>query len=120
MSKLTKITSAMLASGLSTLLFMSPALAATNNDTSPVTNGVSQKIDTDKAANEATAESLNKLLPTIDYTTEGLSQSAKKINTINWKEGTKIDRKVGTRLQALLNWHHNGVGPVDGLKQNQD
>src|SRR5690606_12801626 len=31
-----------------------------------------------------------------------------------WKEGTKIDRNVGTKLQALLNWNQNGVGPVDG------
>ncbi|MGP4789146.1 L,D-transpeptidase family protein [Psychrobacter sp. 1Y11] len=114
MSQLTKITSAMLASGLSTVLFMSPALAATSNDTSPVTNGISQNIDTNKAASKATAESLNELLPTINYTTEGLSKSAKKINTVNWKEGAKIDREVGTRLQALLNWNHSGVGSVDG------
>ncbi|MGM8871986.1 L,D-transpeptidase family protein [Psychrobacter sp. 2Y5] len=114
MSQLTKITSAMLASGLSTVLFMSPALAATSNDTSPVTNGISQNIDTNKAASKATAKSLNELLPTINYTTEGLSKSAKKINTVNWKEGAKIDREVGTRLQALLNWNHSGVGSVDG------
>ena len=59
MSQLTKITSAMLASSLSTVLLMSPALAATGNDVGPVTNGVSQKINSDKAASKATAESLN-------------------------------------------------------------
>ncbi len=109
MFPLTKVTSAMLVTGLSTLLFMSPSLAA-SNDSSPVTNGVSQQLSGDSQ----TSQSLNKLLPTIKYTTEGLSQSAKKINSAQWQPGTKIDRTVGTRLQALLNWHQNGVGSVDG------
>ena len=79
-------------------------------ETSPVTNGVSQKLTTDTK----TAASLNKLLPTIKYMTENLSTAAKKINEATWTADTDIDRNVGTKLQALLNWHHNGVGPVDG------
>ena len=86
--------------------------AAANNatDISPVTNGVSQKV----AGNSRAAVSLNKFLPTIKYTTENLPAVARKINAATWKEGTKIDRNVGTKLQALLNWNQNGVGPVDG------
>lgn len=86
--------------------------SAANNakDISPVTNGVSQKV----AGNSRVAVSLNKFLPTIKYTTENLPAVAQKINAATWKEGTKIDRNVGTKLQALLNWNQNGVGPVDG------
>ena len=81
-----------------------------SNDISPVTNGVSQQIDgSSKAAN-----SLNKLLTKIEYSTENLSETAKKVNEATWKADTKIDRNVGTKLQALLNWNHSGVGAVDG------
>ncbi len=127
MYQLTKISSALVALGLSTILLISPTFAATdaasndvdvNNksvasntkDISPVTNGVSQKV----AGNSKTAVSLNKFLPTIKYTTDNLPVAVQKINSAIWKEGTKIDRNVGTKLQALLNWNQNGVGPVDG------
>ena len=81
-----------------------------NTDISPVTNGVSQKLTGDSQ----TAMTLNKLLPTIKYTTDNLSVFAQKTNSATWKTGADIDRKIGTKLQALLNWHHNGVGQVDG------
>lgn len=151
MYQLTKISSALAALGLSTVLLMGQSVAATNDnntnatndnsanatsnatnetvtsnaasntvnkqaaannatDISPVTNGVSQKV----AGNSRAAVSLNKFLPTIKYTTENLPAVAQKINAAAWKEGTKIDRNVGTKLQALLNWNQNGVGPVDG------
>ena len=158
MYQLTKISSALAALGLSTVLLMGQSFAATNDNTtnttnatnatndnsanatsnaatnetvtskaasntvskkaaannatdiSPVTNGVSQKV----AGNSRAAVSLNKFLPTIKYTTENLPAVAQKINAATWKEGTKIDRNVGTKLQALLNWNQNGVGPVDG------
>lgn len=132
MFQLTKISKAVAAIGLSTAIFMSQSIAATNDganiasnamtnavnkdnasnakDTSPVTNGVSQKIAGDSKA----ATSLNKFLPTIKYTTDNLPTVAQKINAATWQEGTNIDRNIGTKLQALLNWHHSGVGAVDG------
>ncbi|MDN5565439.1 MAG: L,D-transpeptidase family protein [Psychrobacter sp.] len=110
MHALTKISSAMATISLSALLFMSPAMAATSNDSSPVTNGVSQQL----SGNSKTVKSLNNLLPTLKYTTEGLSESAKNTNNAQWKKGMSIDRTFGTKLQALLNWHQNGVGAVDG------
>lgn len=110
MHALTKISSAITTISLSSLLFMSPAIAATSNDSSPVTNGVSQQLSGDSK----TVKSLNDLLPTLEYTTEGLSKSAKNINNAEWKKGMSIDRTFGTKLQALLNWHQNGVGAVDG------
>ncbi|TXD97603.1 murein L,D-transpeptidase [Psychrobacter frigidicola] len=57
---------------------------------------------------------LNKLLPTIQYNTENLPKAAQQVNAANWTVGAKIDRTIGTKLQALLNWQHSGVGPVDG------
>lgn len=83
---------------------------ADSNDISPVTNGVSQQID----GNSKAANSLNELLTKIEYSTENLSETAKKVNEATWKADTKIDRNVGTKLQALLNWNHSGVGAVDG------
>ena len=80
------------------------------NDTSPVTNGVSQQIEGDSN----TANSLNKLLPKIKYSTTELSETAKKVNDATWTADSKIDRNVGTKVQALLNWNHSGVGAVDG------
>lgn len=87
--------------------------SAATKDVSPVTNGVSQKLTGDNK----TSMSLNKLLPTIKYSTENLPAMAKKVNDASWTpgtNGTNIDRTIGTKLQALLNWHHNGVGAVDG------
>lgn len=114
MYQLTKISAAIAAIGLSTVLFMNQSIAATDNanvankttasntsDISPVTNGVSQQV----TGKSKTAVSLNKLLPTIKYTTENLPAVAQKINASTWKEGAKIDRNVGTKLQALLNWN---------------
>ncbi|MBE0405735.1 L,D-transpeptidase family protein [Psychrobacter sp. AOP22-C1-22] len=79
-------------------------------DSSPVTNEVSQKLTGDSQ----TATSLNKLLPTIKYTTDNLPEVAQKVNAATWTAGSEIDRSTGTKLQALLNWHHNGVGHIDG------
>lgn len=89
-----------------------------SNDMSPVTNGVSQKLD----GNSETAMSLNKLLPSIKYSTENLPQAAQQVNAATWSTGMAIganadnrhNRSLPTKLQALLNWHHNGVGAVDG------
>ena len=141
MYQLTKISTAIAALGLSTILFMGQSIAVTsdvkndtvegsakgtatkstesnntnqvtsnNNDVSPVTNGVSQKV----AGKSKTAVSLNKYLPTIKYTTENLPMEAQKVNGATWKQGMKRNRDTTTKLQALLNWHQNGVGAVDG------
>ena len=125
MYQLTKISTAIATLGLSTVLLMGQSIAATNDDSanvadkstlndvsdiSPVTNGVSQKV----AGKSKTAVSLNKFLPTIKYTTENLPAVAQKVNSATWKQGMKRDRDTTTKLQALLNWQHNGVGAVDG------
>ena len=128
MYQLTKISAAIVTLGLSTVLFVGQSNAVTNdkanvvnnvtnkasasntNDISPVTNGVSQKND----GKSKTSASLNKLLPTIKYTTENLSVEAQKVNNATWRQGMKRDSYTTTKLQALLNWHQNGVGPVDG------
>ena len=125
MYQLTKISTAIAALGLSTMLLMGQSIAATNDDStnvankttannttdiSPVTNGVSQQV----TGKSKTAVSLNKFLPTIKYTTENLPAVAQKVNSATWKQGMKRDRDTTTKLQALLNWQQNGVGAVDG------
>lgn len=94
-----------------------PAMEATSStvkdkstDMSPVTNGVSQKL----TGKSKTTVSLNKFLPTIKYSTENLPEIAQKVNSANWQAGMNINRNTGTKLQALLNWQHSGVGSVDG------
>lgn len=57
---------------------------------------------------------MNKYLPTITYNTENLPLIAQQVNTSTWKKGIKLDRNIGTKLQALLNWQNYGVGAVDG------
>ncbi|MGO1490421.1 MAG: L,D-transpeptidase family protein [Psychrobacter sp.] len=84
--------------------------ARTSQEVSPVTNGVSQKFTSDSE----TAVSLDKLLPVLKYNTDNLPTVANEVNNASWVEGTEIDRHLGTKLQALLNWQHHGVGPVDG------
>lgn len=81
-----------------------------STDMSPVTNGVSQKL----TGKSKTIVSLNKFLPTIKYSTENLPEIAQKVNSANWQAGMNINRNTGTKLQALLNWQHSGVGSVDG------
>ncbi|MBP2280553.1 lipoprotein-anchoring transpeptidase ErfK/SrfK [Psychrobacter sp. PL19] len=88
----------------------STVTAQNNSDISPVTNSIGQQ----PSGNVRTVVSPNKFLPTIKYTTENLSTTAKKVNAANWKAAVKINRSTGTRLQALLNWQQSGVGPVDG------
>lgn len=144
MHQVTTINLALVSLSLSAILFISPSVAATTNATSntnsemnsgqtnnnvtnnkiinnnlnsnkadevsPVTNGVSQKL----TGNSKTATSLNKLLPTINYTTDNLPTFAQKVNDATWKMGTAVNRSTSTKLQALLNWHQSSVGPVDG------
>ncbi|MBO1530920.1 murein L,D-transpeptidase [Psychrobacter sp. F1192] len=124
MSRLTKLSRAVATISVSAILLIHPSVAATSDysnskessgDIIPVTNssaasGISQQITQDSQ----TASSLNNLLPTIEYTTTNLADVAKKVNDISWSEGEDIDRNIGTKLQALLNWHHHGVGAVDG------
>lgn len=43
-----------------------------------------------------------------------LSAIAQQVNDSEWQPGVKMTQAVGTKVQALLNWHHHGVGAVDG------
>ncbi|MFZ3144564.1 L,D-transpeptidase family protein [Psychrobacter glacincola] len=124
MYQLTKMSTAISVLGLSTVLLMGQSIAATHSsakvtnkttasnttDISPVTNGVSQKI----AGKSKAAVTLNKLLPTIKYSTENLPVEAQKVNNATWTQGMKRNSYTTTKLQALLNWQQNGVGSVDG------
>ena len=60
------------------------------------------------------ARLLNKFLPVIPYHTANLPAVAQQVNTAVWKKDEKIDRVIGTKLQALLNWQQHGIGAVDG------
>ncbi|SJM37798.1 Putative L,D-transpeptidase YkuD [Psychrobacter pasteurii] len=43
-----------------------------------------------------------------------LSAMAQQVNNSEWQPGVKMTQAVGTKVQALLNWNHHGVGAVDG------
>lgn len=43
-----------------------------------------------------------------------LSAMAQQVNDSGWQPGVKMTQAVGTKVQALLNWNHHGVGAVDG------
>lgn len=71
---------------------------------------VSQQVD----GQGQVASTINKVLPTIEYSTAQLPRAAQKVNNAKWQANHNINRQVGTKIQALLNWHHHGVGAVDG------
>lgn len=90
-------------------------LIENGNDISPVTRGINQQgVSQQLEGNSKTENELNKLLPSIEYNTDNLSERATKTNESTWTEGAKIDQNLGTKIQALLNWSHHGVGAVDG------
>lgn len=84
---------------------------------------------------------LAKALDELPYELDGLSDDAKAVNQAVWSPASStvpadpdasvtpapkgknarkkidvqpMDEKVALRIQALLNWHHHGVGAVDG------
>lgn len=53
-------------------------------------------------------------LPEIPYSTTDLTEHAQKVNSAVWQPDVPMDNITATKVQALLNWHHHGVGAVDG------
>lgn len=93
--------------GLACALMISQAAFAASGSG---VGGVSQKVD----GSGQIGSTINEVLPTIKYSADNLSDTAKKVNSSSWESGKEIDRTVGTKLQALLNWNNHGVGAVDG------
>ncbi|WP_199507067.1 MULTISPECIES: L,D-transpeptidase family protein [unclassified Psychrobacter] len=90
-------------------------LIENGDDISPVTRGINQQgVSQQLEGNSKTENELNKLLPSLEYNTDNLSERATKANESTWTESAKIDQNLGTKIQALLNWNHHGVGAVDG------
>ena len=92
--------------------------ATVNNDSNEkdadaIPSAINKKSQTATDSRKVTWQ-LNKYLPSIAYSTENLSKVAQQVNTATWKKGVKLDRNVGSKLQALLNWQGHGVGAVDG------
>ena len=107
------ITTPALGMALATILLVSAPVNAATTDTSSSANSattVSQKF----TGEGKVITTLNKVLPTISYSTDNLSSTAQKVNHSQWQAGKKMDQNVGTKVQALLNWHNHGVGAVDG------
>ncbi len=59
-------------------------------------------------------QELRRVLPEIAYNVDNLSQTAEAVNTSNWQPNKPLNRNLTTKIQALLNWNHHGVGAVDG------
>lgn len=91
-------------------MFAGTILAALITTSAQAADNVSQKFSGDDKIHKA----LDKVLPTIPYEVDDLSTQAQKVNEANWQSGDDLDRETTTKLQALLNWHHHGVGAVDG------
>ena len=95
-------------------------ITASNDITEPVTDDASITSATVTETNKTILDDrkimwqMNKYLPSIVYNTENLSKVAQQVNTAIWKKDAKLDRNIGTKLQALLNWQNHGVGAVDG------
>jgi len=86
----------------------SPSAQTDASDISPVTTAPYQ------TSSSKTSGANARFLPTISYTTDNLSQLAKQVNAADWGKTKTLNRATGTKIQALLNWHQNGVGAVDG------
>lgn len=85
-----------------------PSAQTDASDISPVTTAPYQ------TSSSKTSGANARFLPTISYTTDNLSQVAKQVNAADWGKTKTLNRATGTKIQALLNWHQNGVGAVDG------
>lgn len=74
---------------------------------------------------DLTSIRLAKALQEIPYEVQTLDEYAKSVNVATWSPPVApstqsvLDESVVLRIQALLNWHHHGVGAVDG-KMNKN
>ncbi|WP_310734123.1 L,D-transpeptidase family protein [Psychrobacter sp. GP33] len=84
-----------------------------NENVSPATR-IASNPEQQSMNSRKSARLLNKFLPIIPYHTANLQAVAQQVNTSSWKKDEPIDRVIGTKLQALLNWHQHGIGAVDG------
>ena len=84
-----------------------------NENVSPATR-IASSPEQQLMNSRKSARLLNKFLPIIPYHTANLQAVAQQVNTSSWKKDEPIDRVIGTKLQALLNWHQHGIGAVDG------
>lgn len=63
---------------------------------------------------------LARALPELAYSTENLTDFAQQVNNYQWQlpldptGKNSLDAVAVLKIQALLNWHHHGVGAVDG------
>lgn len=89
---------------LSTLLAMSMSMAQTTDTSEAMTveDTQGQEVKTESTNSES-----SKSQPQ-------LSAMAQQVNDSSWQPGEDMTQAIGTKLQALLNWHQHGVGAVDG------
>lgn len=77
----------------------------------PAQNAPSQ---TTSSQNTSSAATTGNQVTGQTATSAPLSAIAQKVNSSEWQPGVKMTQAVGTKVQALLNWNHHGVGAVDG------
>ncbi len=97
---------------LVSLTTTSASIAA--NDSSKTTANSTANVSQKLTGEAKIKQQLNRVLPSIPYTVDHLSPQAQKVNNAKWQPNTKLNREITTKLQALLNWQHHGVGAVDG------
>ena len=57
---------------------------------------------------------LAKALPELPYDVTNLPEKALEVNNAVWTPDTILDENLILKIQALLNYNHHSVGPVDG------
>lgn len=68
----------------------------------------------EEGAAEAESTQAKAQTQTKSQSSSELSAMAQQVNDSEWQPGVKMTQAVGTKVQALLNWNHHGVGAVDG------
>lgn len=90
------------------------------NTTTPPAVQLEPKISQQFRGENEIEQRLARALPEIPYHTEQLSEFAQQVNAYRWQVTLTPDAKTTLepmavlKIQALLNWHHHGVGAVDG------
>lgn len=80
----------------------------------PAQNAPSQTTSSQNTSSATTAGNQVTGQTATNPTSAPLSAIAQKVNSSEWQPGVKMTQAVGTKVQALLNWNHHGVGAVDG------
>ena len=88
--------------------------SAQTTDNQVEDEGEEEEEEEEEGAAEAQSTQAKAQTQTKSQSSSELSAMAQQVNDSEWQPGVKMTQAVGTKVQALLNWNHHGVGAVDG------